>query len=236
MRIEQREELRRLMEEHVVAGHQVYVICPVVEESERMDLKAAVDTHRFLAEGPFSHRRVALVHGRMGSSEREEVMSAFADGEVDILVATTVVEVGVDVPNATLMVVEQAERFGLSQLHQLRGRVGRGKSPSAAVLAYRPPLTPEAERRLAAMAETNDGFEIAERDLDIRGPGDYFGTRQWGEPLFRVANVLRDRELFDLARREAGELLSSPATVEQDRIVNRVIQTWGQRFGLATAG
>ena len=236
MRIEQREELRRLMEEHVVAGHQVYVICPVVEESERMDLKAAVETHRFLAEGPFSHRRVALVHGRMGSSEREEVMSAFAAGEVDILVATTVVEVGVDVPNATLMVVEQAERFGLSQLHQLRGRVGRGKSPSAAVLVYLPPLTPEAERRLAAMAETNDGFEIAERDLDIRGPGDYFGTRQWGEPLFRVANVLRDRELFDLARREAGELLSSPATVEQDRIINRVIQTWGQRFGLATAG
>jgi ATP-dependent DNA helicase RecG len=236
MKVGQREELHRLMEEQVAAGHQVYFICPVVEESERMDLKAAVETHRLLQKGPFSHRRVALVHGRMGSAEREEAMSAFASGDVDILVATTVVEVGVDVPNATLMVVEQAERFGLSQLHQLRGRVGRGKAPSTAVLVYHPPLTPEAERRLEAMAETNDGFVIAERDLDIRGPGDYFGTRQWGAPLFRVADVVRDRKLLELARREAEDLLSSPETTERDRIVDHVIQTWGRRFGLATAG
>jgi ATP-dependent DNA helicase RecG len=233
---DQREQVRRLIEEHVTAGHQVYVICPVVEESERSDLKAAVETHRLLATGPFSHRRVALVHGRMNAAERDEAMSAFAAGEVDILVATTVVEVGVDVPNATLMVIEQAERFGLSQLHQLRGRVGRGTARSAAVLVYRSPLSSEAERRLQAMAETNDGFQIAERDLDIRGPGDYFGTRQWGEPLFRVASVVRDRDLLEVARREAEALIQSPPTTERDRIVNHVIETWGRRFGLATAG
>ena len=233
---DQREQVRRLIEEHVTAGHKVYVICPVVEESEGSDLKAAVETHRLLATGPFSHRRVALAHGRMNAAERDEAMSAFAAGEVDILVATTVVEVGVDVPNATLIVIEQAERFGLSQLHQLRGRVGRGTARSAAVLVYRSPLTPEAERRLQAMAETNDGFQIAERDLDIRGPGDYFGTRQWGEPLFRVANVVRDRDLLDVARREAENLIAAPPTTERDRIVNHVIETWGRRFGLATAG
>ena len=231
-----REQVHHLIEEQVAAGHQVYVICPVVEESERSDLKAAVETHRFLALGPFSHRRVALAHGRLTAAERAEAMSAFTAGEVDILVATTVVEVGVDVPNATLVVIEQAERFGLSQLHQLRGRVGRGTAPSAAVLVYRAPLTPEAKRRLEAMVETNDGFQIAERDLDIRGPGDYFGTRQWGEPLFRVANVVRDRDLLDLARREAEDLIASPPTTERDRIVNHVIETWGHRFGLATAG
>jgi ATP-dependent DNA helicase RecG len=233
---DQREQVRRLIEEHVSAGHQVYVICPVVDESERSDLKAAVETHRVLATGPFSHRRVALVHGRMNAAERDEAMSAFATGEVDILVATTVVEVGVDVPNATLIVIEQAERFGLSQLHQLRGRVGRGTARSAAVLVYHSPLSSEAERRLQAMAETNDGFQIAERDLDIRGPGDYFGTRQWGEPLFRVANVVRDRDLLEAARREAEALIASPPTTERDRIVNHVIETWGRRFGLATAG
>lgn len=231
-----REPVRHLIEKEVSAGHQVYVICPVVEESEGSDLKAAVETHRTLATGPFSHRRVALAHGQMSAAEREEAMSAFTSGAVDILVATTVVEVGVDVPNATLIVIEQAERFGLSQLHQLRGRVGRGTARSAAVLVYRTPLTPEAERRLQAMAETNDGFQIAEKDLDIRGPGDYFGTRQWGEPLFRVANVVRDRELLDRARQEAEELVASPPTTERDRILNRVIETWGRRFGLATAG
>lgn len=238
MEVDQRERAYRLMEEQVAAGHQVYVVCPLVEESERTDLKAAAETHRSLERGPFSHRRVALVHGRISSQEREQVMSSFAAGEVDILVATTVVEVGVDVPNATMVVVEQAERFGLSQLHQLRGRVGRGKAPSTAVLVYRPPLTPEAERRLQAMAETNDGFQIAERDLEIRGPGDYFGTRQWGAPLFRVADVVRDRDLFELARREAENLLSSPEgkTEESARILRHVIETWGSRFGLATAG
>ena len=233
---EQLAEIHRLMEEQVAAGHQVYFICPMVEESEKMDLEAAVETHRFLQKGPFSHRRVALAHGKLSSAERGQAMSAFAAGEVDILVATTVVEVGVDVPNATLVVVEQAERFGLSQLHQLRGRVGRGTAPSAAVLVYHPPLTSEGERRLEAMAETNDGFAIAERDLDIRGPGDYFGTRQWGAPLFRVADVVRDRELLEVARQEAEDLLSSPRTEETDRIINHVIEAWGEKFGLATAG
>ena len=234
--IAERERVHRLIEEQVAAGHQVYVICPVVEESERSDLKAAVETHRFLATGVFSHRRVALVHGRMSVSEREETMAAFAAGQVDILVATTVVEVGVDVPNATLIVIEQAERFGLSQLHQLRGRVGRGTACSAAVLVYRPPLTSEAARRLEAMVETNDGFQISEIDLNIRGPGDYFGTRQWGEPLFRVADVIRDRELLELAQREAEELVAAPPTTERDRIVHHALQTWGHRFGLVTAG
>jgi ATP-dependent DNA helicase RecG len=237
-KLEQIDEVYRLMEEQIAHGHQVYYVCPLIEESEKMDLNAAVDRHEALRSGPFSHRRVALVHGRMNREEREAVMADFVEGRVDVLVATTVIEVGVDVPNATLMVIEHAERFGLSQLHQLRGRVGRGEAPSTAILLHQPPLTEDADRRLQAMVETNDGFRIAERDLDIRGPGDYFGTRQSGLPMFRVADVLRDKEYRDLAHREARNFLASPEsqTPEGKRIIRHVISQWGGRFGLTAAG
>jgi ATP-dependent DNA helicase RecG len=228
----------RVMEEEIRQGRQVYFVCPLVEESEKMDLKAAVERYESLAKGPFRGRTVALVHGRIPSAERETVMDAFASGKVDVLVATTVVEVGVDVPNASLMIIEHAERFGLSQLHQLRGRVGRGEAPSRTLLVTYGRTTPEAEKRLEAMVETNDGFVIAERDLAIRGPGDYFGTRQSGAPLFGIADMVRDREILDEAKLEARAFLdsdeaSSPASA---RLLQHVVKVWGERFGLVTAG
>jgi ATP-dependent DNA helicase RecG len=173
----------------------------------------------------------------MSREEREKVMIDFVRRRIDILVATTVIEVGVDVPNATMIVIEHAERFGLSQLHQLRGRIGRGTARSTAVLLKQPPLTPEAEKRLQAMVETNDGFEIAERDLDIRGPGDFFGTRQSGLPMFRVADISRDRKYLELARREADDFLTSPEseTVEGKQLIRHIIREWGPRFGLTVA-
>ncbi len=234
-------ELKRifnLMEEEVAKGHQVYFVCPLVEESEKSDLKAAVARYESLVKGPFRHRRVALVHGRMAPAERESVMELFGQGKSDILVATTVVEVGVDVPNATLMVIEHAERFGLAQLHQLRGRVGRGPAPSAAILLTYEPTTPEAERRLLAMVETGDGFVIAERDLQIRGPGDYFGTRQSGAPLFRIADMVRDADILEEAKREAQDFFDSgtASTPEGQRLLRHVVSDWGQRFGLIEAG
>jgi ATP-dependent DNA helicase RecG len=234
-------ELKRvfhLMEEEIKKGHQVYFVCPLVEESEKMDLKAAVARYESLASGPFRSRRVALVHGRISGEEREAAMDRFARGKVDVLVATTVVEVGVDVKNATLMVIEHAERFGLAQLHQLRGRVGRGPSPSRAILLTYGPTTPEAEARLEAMLETEDGFVIAERDLKIRGPGDYFGTRQSGLPLFGIADMLRDRDILEEAKREAGEFVEKGGwdTAEGRELHRHAISVWGRRFGLVEAG
>jgi ATP-dependent DNA helicase RecG len=228
----------RDMESEIAKGHQVYFVCPLIEESEKIDLKAAVARYESLAKGPFANRRVALVHGRMAASERERVMEVFARGQVDLLVATTVVEVGVDVKNATLMVIEHAERFGLAQLHQLRGRVGRGPAASRAILLSYEPITPEADRRLKAMVETVDGFVIAERDLSIRGPGDYFGTRQSGLPLFRVADMIRDRDILDEAKEEVRALFESGGakTAEGERILKHAMAIWGQRFGLLEAG
>jgi ATP-dependent DNA helicase RecG len=230
-------ELKRVfqaMEAEIQKGHQVYYVCPLVEESEKMDLKAAVARYEALSQGPFRARRVALVHGRLSAEDREETMERFARKEVDVLVATTVVEVGVDVKNATLMVIEHAERFGLAQLHQLRGRVGRGPSPSKAILLTYGPTTPEAEARLQAMLETGDGFVIAERDLRIRGPGDYFGTRQSGIPLFAVADILRDAEILEEAKRDARDLVAAGDLDPELR--RHVVAVWGERFGLVEAG
>lgn len=192
----------------VAKGRQVYVVYPVIEESEVADLKSAI-TGRTALERIFPAFRIGLVHGKMKTAEREAVMASFKDGAIDVLVSTTVIEVGVDVPNATLMLIVHAERFGLSQLHQLRGRVGRGGGQSQCFLLAYEPLGEESRRRLRVMTETTDGFRIAEEDLAIRGPGDFLGTRQSGLPDLRVADIIRDARLLEAARREAFSIIGS---------------------------
>jgi ATP-dependent DNA helicase RecG len=195
-------------------GRQVYWVCPLIEESEALQLQTATDTHALLAAA-LPDLRVGLVHGRMKPAEKQLVMEAFTRGEVHVLVATTVIEVGVDVPNASLMVIEHAERFGLSQLHQLRGRVGRGSAASVCLLLYQSPLGPVAKQRLITMRETTDGFEIARRDLDIRGPGEFLGARQSGQAMLRFADLQTDQLLVEKARDVPHTLLrEDPATVE----------------------
>jgi ATP-dependent DNA helicase RecG len=182
----------------------------------------------------FPAHRVALLHGRMKQDAKERVMGGFSRGEFDLLVSTTVVEVGVDVPNASLMLVEHAERFGLSQLHQLRGRVGRGPHQSYCILLYQYPLTEQGRARLKALTETTDGFEIAERDLELRGPGDFFGTRQSGMPTLRVGDLVRDHQIMEAARREAVHALDD--TRQAATLAAFVRTSWEQRFGLVGIG
>ena len=212
------------------AGRQAFVVYPLVEESEKLDLKAATEMAAELQARVFADARVGLVHGRIPTAERERTMTAFAAGSIDVLVATTVIEVGIDVPNATVMVIEQAERFGLAQLHQLRGRVGRGAAESHCVLVHASRLSDAARARLRALAETTDGFEIAERDLELRGPGDFFGTRQSGVPLFRVGDLLRDHRVMEEARRAAAAWLADPDATEPRLAAVR--QAWARRYGL----
>ncbi|MBI3811756.1 MAG: ATP-dependent DNA helicase RecG, partial [Nitrospirae bacterium] len=197
-----------LLAEQAAEGRQVYIVYPLVEESEKTDLKAATQMADHLQLMVFPGLKIGLLHGRMPMEEKEKVMEAFKKRQIHILVATTVIEVGIDVPNATVMIIEHAERFGLSQLHQLRGRVGRGGHHSYCVLMAAYPISDEAKRRLSTMVRNRDGFVIAEEDLAIRGPGEFFGTRQSGLPELRVANILRDVKLLEEAREEAGKLLS----------------------------
>ena len=195
-------------------GRQAYWVCPLIEESETLQLQTAVETYESLAEA-LSELKVGLVHGRLKPDEKALVMDAFVRNEVQVLVATTVIEVGVDVPNASLMVIEHAERFGLAQLHQLRGRVGRGAAASSCVLLYTQPLSPNGRARLKAIYETSDGFEIARCDLQLRGPGEFIGARQSGVPLLRYADIDLDIDLVDAARQAAEELLARhPALAE----------------------
>ncbi|HUI61223.1 MAG TPA: helicase-related protein, partial [Steroidobacteraceae bacterium] len=189
-------------------GRQVYWVCPLIEESEELRSQAAEETAAALAEA-LPEIRVGLVHGRMPPARKDEAMLAFKSGRIQVLVATTVIEVGVDVPNATLMVVENAERMGLAQLHQLRGRVGRGSQASTCVLLYRSPLSPLARERLKAIRASNDGFQIARRDLELRGPGELLGTRQTGLAQLRVADLMRDADLLPRVHETAELLLSS---------------------------
>ena len=193
-------------------GRQAYWVCPLIEESEKLQLQTAIDTHVMLsAELP--ELNVALLHGRMKPADKAAAMAALVAGDIDVLVATTVIEVGVDVPNASLMVIEHAERFGLAQLHQLRGRVGRGAAESMCVLLYEEPLGPIAKARLKAIHSTTDGFEIAQQDLTIRGPGELLGARQSGAPLLRFADLEHDVDLLEIARTIADELLSDAPDV-----------------------
>ncbi|HZD75790.1 MAG TPA: ATP-dependent DNA helicase RecG [Acidobacteriaceae bacterium] len=206
----------------------------------RPTLKAATEMYESLRAGAFQGLRVGLIHGRLSADDKEIVMRRFQRGELDVLVSTTVIEVGVDVPNATVMVIEHAERFGLAQLHQLRGRVGRGEAKSYCMLMTGGRVSPEAEQRLDAMVRTQDGFELAELDLSLRGPGEFFGTRQAGLPDFRVANLVRDRELLELAKREAAAFVATggaeAAESERAVVAARLKQAWQRRYGLVEAG
>ena len=229
-----REEIYEFVRTQLDAGRQAYVIYPLVEESEKVDLKAATEMADHLSQEVFPAYRVGLLHGRLKQDVKDRVMGAFARRELDILVSTTVVEVGVDVANASVMLIEHAERFGLSQLHQLRGRVGRGPHQSFCVLLYQSPLTEQGRERLKALTDTTDGFVIAERDLELRGPGDFFGTRQSGLPTLRVGDLLRDHALMEEARREAVHALDD---VEQSETLTALVRTsWEQRFGLVGVG
>jgi ATP-dependent DNA helicase RecG len=213
-------------------------VYPLVEESEKLeDVKAATQmAEEWRAALPGV--RVGLLHGRLKSAAKEQAMAAFAGGELQVLVATTVVEVGLDVPNASVMVVEHAERFGLAQLHQLRGRVGRGAGEATCVLVSHGRLSDEARARLEVLVRSDDGFLIAEKDLELRGPGDFFGTRQWGMPDFRASHLIRDRDLLERARVEAFRYLDeASAAPDADPLRDFLEQGgWEKRFGLARVG
>jgi ATP-dependent DNA helicase RecG len=219
-----RDEVIERVHAAALEGRQVYWVCPLIEESEALQLQTATDTYETLAEA-LPDLVVGLVHGRMKPAEKQTIMDAFSSGEVHVLVATTVIEVGVDVPNASLMVIEHAERFGLSQLHQLRGRVGRGSAASVCLLLYQSPLGPVAKQRLMTMRETTDGFEIARRDLEIRGPGEFLGARQSGEAMLRFANLETDQWIVEQARDVAAWLLGSDKP-EVEAVVDAHLLRW----------
>ncbi len=224
----------------VAAGHQAYVVYPVIAENEESELKAAIKMYRELSGKIFADLKVGLLHGRLDAELKDQVMRMFQRGELQILVATTVIEVGVDVPNATVMVIEHAERFGLAQLHQLRGRIGRGAAKSYCILMTGGKVSEEGQRRLDAMVKTNDGFKIAELDLELRGPGEFFGTRQAGLPSFRVANIVRDAQLLEAAKREAAEVIAGPnseiSAAEISRALVHMRALWQHTYGLVEVG
>jgi ATP-dependent DNA helicase RecG len=230
-----RESAYTFLRDKVRRGEQAYVVCPVIEEGGKLDLKPAVQMYEQLARNVFPEFQVGLLHGRLPSDAKEDVMQRFKRGEVQILVATTVVEVGVDVPNATTMLIEHADRFGLSQLHQLRGRIGRGSKKSHCLLMADERRNEISQERLDTMVATTDGFRIAEIDLKLRGPGEFFGTRQWGIPAFRVANLLRDQEILEWAKREAADFVSNPPSREEfEQFTAYLRAEWPRRYGLAS--
>ena len=234
-----RAKVYRIIEEEIKKGRQVFVVYPLVEESEKLDLRDATRMAEHLQKEVFPDFRIGLLHGKMKSDEKEAIMMEFKEGRIQILVATTVIEVGIDIPNASVMLVEHAERFGLSQLHQLRGRIGRGRYPSRCILLASYRSSEEAKVRLRAMERTTDGFKIAEEDLGLRGPGEFFGIRQSGLPDFRVAHILRDTPLLIEARKEAFRLIQEdpelihPAHAGLKEIL---IKRWKGRMELATIG
>src|ERR1700688_3205012 len=233
-------EVWDFVRKQVAKGHQVYVVYPVIAENEESELKAAIKMYRELSSKIFADLKVGLLHGRLDSELKDQVMRMFQKGELQILVATTVIEVGVDVPNATVMVIEHAERFGLAQLHQLRGRIGRGAAKSFCILMTGGKISEEGQRRLDAMVKTNDGFQIAELDLELRGPGEFFGTRQAGLPSFRVANIIRDAKLLEAAKREAAAVIAGPNTEISAEEISRALvhmrARWQHTYGLVEVG
>ncbi len=235
---ERRQAYSRIARE-LAAGRQAYIVYPLVEESEKSDLLDATEGAERLRREVFPDSQVGLLHGRMKPEEKEAVMVAFRNGDINILVATTVIEVGIDVPRATVMMVEHAERFGLAQLHQLRGRVGRGSDGGHCLLVRSQRCSDEGMRRLQVMEQTTDGFRIAEADLEIRGPGEFLGTRQAGIPDFRVANLLRDGRLLEEAREDAFRLAEEPAFLTNPayaELRQALIDRWGNRLELASIG
>jgi ATP-dependent DNA helicase RecG len=233
-------EVWDFVRKQITSGHQAYVVYPVIEEKEESELKAAMKMYKELSKRIFPDLRVAVLHGRMEPELKDQVMRLFQRGDIDLLVSTTVIEVGVDVANATIMVVEHAERFGLAQLHQLRGRIGRGAAKSYCILMTGGKVSEEGDRRLDAMVRTTDGFKIAELDLELRGPGEFFGTRQAGLPSFQVANLIRDRQLLELAKREAAAVLAGPnpdiTQAEIDKAVRHMRTHWQRTYGLVEVG
>jgi ATP-dependent DNA helicase RecG len=234
-----RREIFAFLRKEIADGRQVYVVYPLVEESEAIDLKAATDMARKLQREVFPDLVVGLLHGRLAFEEKDAIMRRFKDGEIHVLVSTTVIEVGIDVPNASVMLIEHAERFGLSQLHQLRGRVGRGPWKSYCILLIGASLGEDAQRRVDAMVATTDGFKIAETDLELRGPGEFFGTRQSGLPEFRVADLLRDAPLLEEARREAQAIIATDRELRDP--AHRGLRTvllarWRGKLALASVG
>ncbi|HTQ54465.1 MAG TPA: ATP-dependent DNA helicase RecG [Bryobacteraceae bacterium] len=230
------EQVYSFLKKQIDEGRQAYVVYPVIDESETSAMKAATKMHEHLSQEVFPGVAVGLMHGRLPADEKESAMSRFKQGEIQILVSTTVIEVGVDVPNATVMVIEQAERFGLAQLHQLRGRVGRGAAQSYCVLITER-MSDAARERIRTLVDSNDGFLIAEMDLKLRGPGEFFGTKQSGLPTLRVANILRDQEILEAARREALDFVSHPPSEEElRRAVAYIRDHWQRRYGLVTVG
>jgi ATP-dependent DNA helicase RecG len=237
---ERSSEVWEFVRKQVASGHQAYVVYPVIQENEEREMKAAIKMYKELANRIFPDLKVGLLHGKLENDLKEHVMRLFQQGELNILVATTVIEVGVDVPNATVMVIEHAERFGLSQLHQLRGRIGRGAAKSFCILMTGGKVSEEGERRLETMVRTNDGFQIAETDLELRGPGEFFGTKQAGMPSFLVANLIRDRQILEAAKREAAAVMSGPnAEISEDEInsaIRHMRARWQHTYGLVEVG
>ena len=249
----QRRRAYQIMRDELRAGRQAYVVYPLVDESEKTDLQAAIQGAEQLQNGEFSEFRVGLLHGRMKTAEKEVVMADFKAGMIQVLVATTVIEVGVDVPNASIIMIEHAERFGLAQLHQLRGRVGRSDQQSYCLLMAQhvgrgrtrfgtsaigsEQSVSMAKERLEALVRSNDGFVIAEEDLRIRGPGEFFGLRQWGMPEFRVANLVRDSDLLEQARQEAFSLLKSDPVLQESAhqgLREAMLRKWGGKLELGS--
>jgi len=233
----QRARAYRLIEDELAQGRQAYVVFPLVAESEKVDLQAAITGAERLQKEVFSKWTVGLIHGRMKAEQKDRVMADFKAGRIQVLVATTVIEVGIDVSNATVMLIEHADRFGLAQLHQLRGRVGRGAHQSYCFLMGPHRLSEEARRRLEALVKSHDGFVIAEEDLRIRGPGEFFGTRQWGPSDLRVANLIRDAKILEEARKEATRVLQQDpdlARPEHGELKAVLLRRWQQKLELAT--
>jgi ATP-dependent DNA helicase RecG len=230
------EQVYSFMKRQIDAGRQAYVVYPVIEESETQAMKAAEEMYKHLSCDVFPDIPVGLMHGRLGADEKEDAMRRFREGGIKILVSTTVIEVGVDVPNASVMVIEQAERYGLAQLHQLRGRVGRGAEQSYCILVTEK-MNDAARTRIRTLVESTDGFYISEMDLKLRGPGEFFGAKQSGLPSLRVANILRDSEILEIARREAVDFIAHPPEPEAlRRAVTYIREHWQRRYGLVMVG